>query len=138
LRAARSPRRDRGRRGGRHLSGEGRSHVAGDLPGGLPALARARGAARSCVLVELLAPRDGISRMKPEAVVIFGATSAIAMRLARALAPRGARLHLVARDTAKLAAVRDDLLARGATSVTTAIADLDHVEEHARLVGEAA
>jgi decaprenylphospho-beta-D-erythro-pentofuranosid-2-ulose 2-reductase len=76
--------------------------------------------------------------VKPEAVVIFGATSAIAVGFARALAPRGARFHLVARDAAKLGAVRDDLLARGAKSVTSAVADLDLVDEHARLVSEAA
>lgn len=76
--------------------------------------------------------------MRPGNAVIFGATSAIATGFARALAPDGARFHLVGRDAAKLAAVRDDLVARGAKEVTVSIADLDRVEEHARLVAEAA
>jgi short-subunit dehydrogenase len=56
------------------------------------------------------------------AVVVFGATSAIAQAAARKLAS-GSRMHLVARDAAKLAAVAQDLTARGA-SVTTAEVDL--------------
>ena len=76
--------------------------------------------------------------MKPRTVVVFGATSAIATGFARALAPSGARFHLVARDAARLAAVRDDLVARGANAVTTTVADLNAAADHARLVGEAA
>lgn len=76
--------------------------------------------------------------MKIERAVIFGATSAIAAGFGRALAARGARLHLVGRDEAKLAATRDDLLARGAAQVTTAVVDLNLASEHARLVAEAA
>ena len=74
--------------------------------------------------------------MSLERVVIFGATSAIAQAVARRLAVKGARMHLVARDAAKLAAVRDDLAARGAC-VTMALADLDDVSRHAGLVDEA-
>ncbi|HUP31252.1 MAG TPA: SDR family oxidoreductase [Usitatibacter sp.] len=74
--------------------------------------------------------------MKPERIVIFGATSAIAQAVARRLASRGARLHLVARDPDKLEAVRADLAARGA-AVTTSLADLDVVERHEALVAEA-
>lgn len=74
--------------------------------------------------------------MRLQRVVIFGATSAIAQAVARQLAARGARLHIVARDPAKLAAVRDDLVARGAT-VTTALADLDYLAGHEALVREA-
>jgi short-subunit dehydrogenase len=76
--------------------------------------------------------------MKPASVVIFGATSAIATGFARALAPEGTRFHLVARDAARLAAVRDDLVVRGAKAVSTTVADLDATAEHARLVAEAA
>lgn len=75
--------------------------------------------------------------MKLERVVIFGATSAIAQAVARRLAGRSAALHLVGRDPAKLAAVRDDLAARGAR-VSTAVADLDDIGRHAALVDEAA
>jgi short-subunit dehydrogenase len=74
--------------------------------------------------------------MKLGRTAIFGATSAIAQAVARRLARPGAHLHLVARDPAKLQAVRSDLAARGAT-VTTAIADLDDLARHAALVDEA-
>ena len=97
-------------------------------PRGIP---RAR---RSAVLVELLAARLA---MTIERIVIFGATSAIAQATARRLAARGARLHLVARDPAKLEAVRADLAARGSPAVTTSLADLDDVERHRALIDEA-
>ena len=72
--------------------------------------------------------------MKMERIVVFGATSAIAQAVARRFAARGARLHLVGRDAAKLEAVRADLAARGAPSVTAAIADLDDIARHRGLV----
>jgi len=75
--------------------------------------------------------------MSFERVAIFGATSAIAQATSRLLAKRGARLHLVARDAAKLEAVRADLAARGAGAVTTALADLDDPSRHAALVDAA-
>ena len=75
--------------------------------------------------------------MRLERVVIFGATSAIAQAVARRLAARGARLHLVGRDPAKLEAVRADLAARGAPSVTTTSADLDDLARHRALLDEA-
>ena len=75
--------------------------------------------------------------MSLERVAIFGATSAIAQAVARRYAARSAHLHLVARDPEKLAAVRDDLVARGAR-VTTTLADLDDTGRHASLVEEAA
>jgi decaprenylphospho-beta-D-erythro-pentofuranosid-2-ulose 2-reductase len=74
--------------------------------------------------------------MKLGRTAIFGATSAIAQAVARRLAQPGAHLHLVARDAAKLEAVRGDLAARGA-AVTTALADLDDIDRHAALVEEA-
>ena len=75
--------------------------------------------------------------MSFERVAIFGATSAIAQATSRLLAKRGARLHLVARDAAKLEAVRADLAARGEGAVTTALADLDDPSRHAALVDAA-
>ncbi len=75
--------------------------------------------------------------MTIERIVIFGATSAIAQAAARRLATRGARLHLVARDAAKLEAVRADLVARGSPAVTTAVADLDDLERHRALIDDA-
>ena len=75
--------------------------------------------------------------MSLERVVVFGATSAIAQAVARRLAVRGARLHLIGRDPAKLEAVRADLAARGAASVTIATADLDDLARHRGLIDEA-
>ena len=75
--------------------------------------------------------------MRLERIVIFGATSAIAQATARRLARRGARLHLVARDAAKLEAVRADLAARGSPGVTVAVADLDDLARHDALVDAA-
>jgi decaprenylphospho-beta-D-erythro-pentofuranosid-2-ulose 2-reductase len=75
--------------------------------------------------------------MKLERIVIFGATSAIAQAVARRFAARGARLHLIGRDSAKLAAVQADLAARGAPAVTSAVADLDDVLFHRELIDEA-
>jgi hypothetical protein len=75
--------------------------------------------------------------MKLDRIVVFGATSAIAQAVARRFAARGARLHLVARDPAKLEAVRADLAARGAASVTIASADLDPIDRHRALIDAA-
>ena len=68
-------------------------------------------------------------------VIVFGATSAIAAEVIMLWAARGDRLHLVARDAHKLAAV----VARchGATAVTTTVADLCDLERAPSLVNEA-
>lgn len=70
-------------------------------------------------------------------VFIAGATSAIAQATARILARRGASFYLVARDASKLQSVRADLLARGARSVDSAVADLDDLSRHATLADDA-
>ena len=72
-------------------------------------------------------------------VLILGATSAIAEALARRLAARGVRLALVARNSDKLAAIQADLLVRHGPQavVFTAVADLDVLTDHARLVAAA-
>lgn len=57
-------------------------------------------------------------------VVVLGATSGIAQPLLRMMARDGMELLLVARSQERLAAVRSDLLARGATGVLTFEADL--------------
>ena len=75
--------------------------------------------------------------MSLERVVIFGATSAIAQAVARRFAVRGARIHLVGRDPAKLEAVRADLTARGAPAVTASVADLDDLARHRDLIDAA-
>jgi decaprenylphospho-beta-D-erythro-pentofuranosid-2-ulose 2-reductase len=65
-------------------------------------------------------------------VLVLGATSAIAQAAAREWAARGAVLHLVARNEARLNAVAGDLRARGAT-VTVAVQDLNDASKHASL-----
>jgi decaprenylphospho-beta-D-erythro-pentofuranosid-2-ulose 2-reductase len=57
-------------------------------------------------------------------ILIAGATSAIAQEAAKRFAAEGASLLLAARDPQKLAAVADDLRARGAKQVETAEVDL--------------
>ncbi|HEY0136230.1 MAG TPA: SDR family NAD(P)-dependent oxidoreductase [Nannocystis sp.] len=68
-------------------------------------------------------------------VIVFGASSAIAAEVITLWAARGDRLHLVARDEHKLAAVVERCA--GAASVTTAVADLCDLERAPALVTEA-
>ena len=63
-------------------------------------------------------------------IVVFGATSAIAEQTARLYARKAARLLLIARNTEKLAIIKDDLLVRGASSVITYESDLARVDQH--------
>jgi len=73
----------------------------------------------------------------PPRVLALGATSAIAEATLRLLAERGASFFLVGRNPAKVAAVRDDLLTRGAAEARTGIVDLDQAGEHPALLAEA-
>ncbi len=73
----------------------------------------------------------------PSAVLILGATSAIAQATSRLLARDGARFFLVARDKAKLEAVSADLLTRGAKAVRGYVADLDDTELHMAVLASA-
>jgi short-subunit dehydrogenase len=66
-------------------------------------------------------------------VLVLGATSAIAQAAARVWAARGATLHLVGRNEARVTAVADDLRARGAT-VAISVQDLNDVSRHAELL----
>ena len=70
-------------------------------------------------------------------VVIFGATSAIAIAVARQLAAENAQLFLVARQAERLDAVAADLRVRGAARVDVAVADLADVSLHAGLIARA-
>lgn len=70
-------------------------------------------------------------------ILVLGATSAIAEHCARRWAARGDALHLVARDTERLATIAADLTVRGAARVGTGRADLDDVGGHAALLDEA-
>lgn len=73
----------------------------------------------------------------PRRVLAVGATSAIAEATLRLLAEEGASFFLVARNPAKLAAVRDDLVTRGASSASGAVADLDDTAAHPALLEQA-
>ena len=67
-------------------------------------------------------------------VLIIGATSAIAQEVARNFAADRAEFALIARDAERLAAVRDDLLVRGAARVELATADLADLAGHSALL----
>jgi len=71
-------------------------------------------------------------------ILITGATSAIAQEAARCFAADGAAFLLVGRDADKLAAVADDLRARGAKATETEVVDLLDLARCSRLIKEAA
>lgn len=79
-----------------------------------------------------------MSRTLPTRILVLGATSAIATAVCRQLIGPDACFFLVARSPAKLDAVRNDLLTRGATAVTTRAFDLNDVNAHAQMLSEAA
>jgi hypothetical protein len=69
-------------------------------------------------------------------ILIAGATSAIAQETAKRFAAEGASFLLAARDAQKLAAVADDLRARGAKQVETAEIDLQDLSRCPLLIDE--
>ncbi len=73
----------------------------------------------------------------PQSTLVLGATSAIAMAVMRRMAPQRTRFFLVARSHAKLEAVRQDLLTRGAASVEILVADLDDTAFHPTILDKA-
>ncbi len=75
--------------------------------------------------------------MSSERVLILGAASAIAERTARLFAAAGAHFFLVARDPAKLEALRLDLAARGAGAVHVRAQDLAEIRAHGELLDQA-
>lgn len=68
------------------------------------------------------------SDKSPHHVMIFGASSGIAMEFARFYAPRKVRFTLVGRDAEKLQDISDDLYARGAKEVFFSACALDGLE----------
>ncbi len=74
----------------------------------------------------------------PQAVLVLGATSAIAQAWMRLLAPLGTRFFLVARNAERVQAVADDLRTRGAAAVSVEALDLDRTEEHTYMLERAA
>jgi short-subunit dehydrogenase len=71
-------------------------------------------------------------------ILITGATSAIAQEAARYFASDGDAFLLVGRNPDKLAAVADDLRARGAKEVKTEVVELIDLARCSRLIDEAA
>jgi short-subunit dehydrogenase len=67
-------------------------------------------------------------------VVVLGATSAIALEVQRQLAHQRCELLLVARSTARLAALQADLWWRGAPRVLVYPADLSAISQHAGIL----
>jgi short-subunit dehydrogenase len=72
-----------------------------------------------------------------ERVLALGATSGIAEATLRLLAEQHASFFLVGRNPRKLAAVRDDLLTRGAAAATIWTADLNDTGRHAAMLADA-
>jgi short-subunit dehydrogenase len=72
-----------------------------------------------------------------EKVLILGATSAIASRVALCYARAGARLHLVARNGAALSELAEELRRNGATQVETAVMDALEWDRHDAVVAQA-
>lgn len=70
-------------------------------------------------------------------IMIFGATSAIAVEVARIYARRQHHLFLVARNESKLADVKADLIARGAASVTMEVMDAVDFDQHQAIITNA-
>jgi decaprenylphospho-beta-D-erythro-pentofuranosid-2-ulose 2-reductase len=72
-----------------------------------------------------------------QTILIVGATSGIAQALARRYAQRGARLFLVARDSAKVEAVAADLRSRGASAVDVYVMDANDTGQLASMLQSA-
>ena len=74
----------------------------------------------------------------PVGVLVLGATSSIAIATMRRLVAPSRRFMLVGRNSDRLTAVAQDLLARGAASVDTWVMDLDDTAGHAEMLTVAA
>jgi len=73
----------------------------------------------------------------PRRVLALGATSAIAEATLRLLAEQHASFFLVGRNPQKVAAVRDDLLTRGASAAVMHAADLYDAAAHPAMLAQA-
>lgn len=71
---------------------------------------------------------------KKNKIIIFGATSAIAMETAKIWAGRGDELCLIARSAEKMEALSKDLLTRGASRVVSMQSDLSEIAGHTQLL----
>jgi short-subunit dehydrogenase len=70
-------------------------------------------------------------------IVIVGATSLIAQHTAKVWAKENAEFLLVGRDESKLFRVKEDLLAIGASRISTFTVDLTEEAQHPRILDEA-
>ena len=70
-------------------------------------------------------------------ILIIGATSAIAEATARLYAKEGAKLYLLARNTARLEAIASDLKIRGASSVSIAVFEANNLERYQEILDTA-
>jgi decaprenylphospho-beta-D-erythro-pentofuranosid-2-ulose 2-reductase len=70
-------------------------------------------------------------------ILIIGATSAIAEATARLYAAKGAGFFLLARNGARLERLAADLKVRGASSVETALLDVNDIASHQPLLNKA-
>lgn len=91
--------------------------------------------------ISVLAKRDREARSSSsgsnmERVLVFGATSAIAAQIAKIYADRGARLHLVGRNSEKLEATAATCATTGA-KITTQVADFDDLDASETVVDAA-
>ena len=72
----------------------------------------------------------------PKKILVFGATSAIAVEVQRNFAKEGASFMLLGRSSEKLNVVVEDLKAIGADSVLILEADLSRIENHSELMAK--
>ncbi len=70
-------------------------------------------------------------------IIIIGATSAMAKEVAKLYALEKANLYLIARDTAKLDTIKQDLMVRGAKTVYTAPFNANQFDSHQALIEQA-
>lgn len=70
-------------------------------------------------------------------ILIIGATSAIAEATARVYAARGASLHLLARNGARLEQIAADLRVRGASAVSTDMLEVNDIAAHTAVLDRA-
>lgn len=70
-------------------------------------------------------------------VLIVGATSAIAEATARIFAARGDRLHLIARNAARLDDIAADLSVRGASAAGKTVLDVNDISMHEAVIDAA-
>jgi len=72
--------------------------------------------------------------LKTETIVIFGATSEVAQRVARIHAKAGDSMILIARNQTHLDSIKADLLLRGASNIDSLYSDFDNMKEHQNLL----